>query len=120
MGKKLILAAMLAGIGFLAACSDIPTVKEMTVRMRDTSDIKILDMRSLVSKGLLTAQVELLNDGAKKNVAYRFKWLDKNKLQVGGDEAWKPITLKVGQRGTITGIAPTPVASDFKLELSSD
>jgi uncharacterized protein YcfL len=120
MAKKFVLAAMLATSGFLAACSDIPTVKEMTVRMRDTSDIKILDMRSLVSKGLLTAQVEMLNDGARKNVAYRFKWLDKNKLQVGGDEAWKPITLKVGQRGTITGIAPTPAASDFKLELSSD
>jgi uncharacterized protein YcfL len=120
MGKKLFLAAMLAGTAFLVACSDIPTVKEMTVRMRDTADIKVLDMRSLISRGLLTAQVEVLNDGAKQNVAYRFKWLDKNKLQVGGDEAWKPITLKVGQRGTITGVAPTPAASDFKLELSSD
>ena len=117
-GKRwLILSALVLG---LAACSSTPSIDEMTVRMRDTSEVKIVDMRSIVAHGLLTAQVTVMNDGADKPVYYRFRWLDKSGMRVGDDEAWKPLTISDGQSGVLTGIAPHPSASDFKFELSSD
>jgi uncharacterized protein YcfL len=112
-----ILSAVIFG---LLACSSTPTVDEMTARTRDTKDVKITDMRSIVAGGLLTAQVSIKNKGAKKPVYYRFLWKDKSGLQVGGDEAWKPMTIGTDQSGIISGIAPHPSATDFKFELTSD
>jgi len=116
----LFLLIMCFGFSALFGCSSTPTVKEMTVRMRDTDDIKVTDMRSIVSSGLLTAQVTLENKGAKKPVTYRFRWINQNGLQIGGDEAWKPVTIRSGQVGLVTGIAPHPSATDFRFELTSD
>jgi uncharacterized protein YcfL len=117
-GKRWLILSMLV-LG-LTACSSTPTVDEMTVRMRETSDIQITDMRSIVSHGLLTAQVSVTNKGADKPVYYRFRWLNQSGMQVGDGEAWKPLTIGEGQSGVLTGIAPHPSASDFKFELSSD
>jgi len=105
-------------IFLLFSCSSIPSIKEMTVRMGDTDSIEITDMRSIVRNGLLTAQVTVKNDSNSNLVSYRFKWLSKNELQIFDNEAWKPITIGKGQTGTIIGIAPTPDAVDFRLELN--
>ena len=119
--KHLLFAPILAvTTAVMLGCSSTPTIKEMTVRMRDTDDIKINDLRSIVANGMLTAQVTAENKGSKKPISYRFRWLNKNGLQVGGDEAWKPFTIGAGQVGLITGIAPHPSATDFKFELSSE
>ena len=119
--KYLLIAPILSVITVvMPGCSSTPTIKEMTVRMRDTNDIKINDMRSIVANGMLTAQVTAENKGSKKPISYRFRWLNKNGLQVGGDEAWKPFTIGAGQVGLITGIAPHPSATEFKFELSAE
>ncbi|RJX34206.1 MAG: DUF1425 domain-containing protein [Oxalobacter sp.] len=104
----------------LVACSSTPTIDEMTVRMRDTDAVKVTDMRSIVAGGLLTAQVTVKNKGAKKPVYYRFRWVNKVGMQIGGEEAWKPLTIGTDQSGVLTGIAPHPSVTDFKFELSSD
>lgn len=111
-----VLSALVFG---LVACSSTPSVDEMTVRMRDTDAVKITDMRSIMAGGLLTTQITITNKGSK-SVYYRFRWLNKSGLQVGGDEAWKPLTIGSGQSGVLVGIAPHPSVSDFKFELSSD
>jgi uncharacterized protein YcfL len=120
--RKLLLVAPILGVitVVMPGCSSTPTIKEMTVRMRDTDDVKINDMRSIVANGMLTAQVTAENKGSKKPISYRFRWLNKSGLQVGGDEAWKPFTIGTGQVGLITGIAPHPSATEFKFELSSE
>jgi uncharacterized protein YcfL len=120
--KKQMLVAPILGVitVVMPGCSSTPTIKEMTVRMRDTDDIRIKDMRSIVANGMLTAQVTAENKGSKKAISYRFRWLNKNGLQVGGDEAWKPFTVGAGQVGLITGIAPHSSATEFKFELSSE
>ncbi len=120
MPKKIHALIMTAIIFGLVACSSTPTADEMTVRMRDTDAVKITDMRSIVAGGVLTAQVTVRNKGAKKPVYYRFRWLNKSGLVVGGEEAWKPLTIGTDQSGVLTGIAPHPSVSDFKFELSSD
>jgi uncharacterized protein YcfL len=102
----------------LSACNSTPSIKEMTVRMGDTDSIEIVDMRSIVRNGLLTAQVTIRNDSRSNLVSYRFKWLGKNDMSIFDDEAWKPITISKGQTANIMGIAPTPDALDFLVELN--
>ena len=103
----------------ISACSSVPTIKEMTVRMGDTESITIVDMRSVVRNNLLTAQVTLTNSSDSKLVAYRFKWLGNNSLRVSDDEVWKPLTLGKGQTIDVIGIAPSPEVTDFKIEFNS-
>ena len=102
----------------LSACNSNPSVSEMTIRMGNTGNIEIVDMRSIVRNGLLTAQVTVKNDSNSNLVSYRFKWLGKNEIAIFDDEAWKPITIAKGQTGTIIGIAPSPDATDFRVELN--
>jgi uncharacterized protein YcfL len=101
-------------------CKSAPTIDEMTVRMRETDEVKLVDMRSIMVNNLLKVDVSVNVKSTKKAITYRFQWLDKNKFRVYGDEAWKPIPVGSGQSGVIQGIAPGPAAVDFKLELSSD
>jgi len=92
----------------------------MTVRMRETDEVKLVDMRSIMVNNLLKVDVSVNVKSTKKLISYRFQWLDKNKFRVYGDEAWKPLPVGSGQSGVVQGIAPGPLAVDFKLELSSD
>jgi uncharacterized protein YcfL len=102
----------------LVACSSTPSMKEMTIRMGNTDSIQITDMRSLVRNGVLTAQVTIQNDSKSNLVSYRFKWIGKNGMTVTDEEPWKPVTVGKGQSTIITGIAPTPDATDFRFELN--
>lgn len=118
-GMLAVLSIVLAGV-VLQGCSSTPSIKDMTVRMRDTDDIKITDMRSIMAGGLLNVQVAVDNRGASRPIVYRFRWMNANGMQVGGDEGWKPLTIGAGQSGFLTGIAPHPSVTDFKFELSSN
>lgn len=102
----------------VVACSSTPSMKEMTVRMGDTDSIQVIDMRSLIRNGVLTAQVSIKNDSKSNLVSYRFKWIGKNGMTVTDEEAWKPVTIGKGQSTVIMGIAPTPDATDFRFELN--
>jgi len=125
-GEKLISArrwltfAIGAIVCLISACNHTPSIKEMTIRMRNTDSIKITDMRSVVNNGTLVAQVTIINNDGVKPISYRFRWLSKNGLQVGGDDAWKPITVRGGQSGILTGVSPNPSVVDFKFELTSE
>ena len=103
---------------FILGCSSTPSIKEMTIRMGSTNNIEIMDLRSIVRNGLLTAQATIKNDSSSNLVSYRFKWLGKNDITVFDDEAWKPITIAKGQSASIIGIAPSPDAIDFRIELN--
>jgi hypothetical protein len=39
-------------------------------------------------------------------------------ISIFDDEAWKPITITKGQSANIIGIAPSPDAIDFRVELN--
>ena len=118
--KSFIKTALLCAVVLLSACNSTPTVDEMTVRMRNTDEVKILDMRSIKVNGLLKAEATIQVKSTKKNITYRFMWIDQNAFQVYGDEVWKPLPVGSGQSGVLVGIAPGPAAVNFRLELSSD
>jgi hypothetical protein len=39
-------------------------------------------------------------------------------MSVANDERWKPMNLFAGQTTDLVGIAPTPMATDFIIELN--
>ncbi len=118
--KSFLKATLLGVVVLIAACNSTPTIDEMTVRMRKTDEVKILDLRSVKVNNLLKAEATILVKSTNKTISYRFMWIDKNSFQLYGDEAWKPLPVGSGQSGVLTGIAPGPGAETFKLELSSD
>lgn len=120
ISKSFIKATVLGVVVLLSACNSTPTFDEMTVRMRNTDEVKVLDMRSIKVNGLMKAEATILVKSTKKNITYRFMWIDQNAFQVYGDEAWKPLPVGSGQSGVLVGIAPGPAAVNFRLELSSD
>lgn len=118
--KSLLKICLVFAVVLLSACKSTPTIDEMTVRMRNTEEVKILDMRSIKVNNLLKAEATIVVKSTKKSISYRFMWIDKNAFQVYGDEAWKPLPVGSGQSGVLIGIAPGPAAETFRLELSSD
>jgi uncharacterized protein YcfL len=118
--NKYLLISLSVVIATFVGCKSAPTIDEMTVRMRETDEVKLVDMRSIMVNNLLKVDVTVNVKSTRKTITYRFHWLDKNKFHVYGDEAWKPLPVGSGQIGVIQGIAPGPAAVDFKLELSSD
>jgi len=114
MKKYLFFLVVLLTVG----CSSTPSIKEMTIRMGSTDSIEIIDLRSVMRNGLLTAQATIKNESSSNLVSYRFKWLGKNDISIFDDEAWKPITITKGQSANIIGIAPSPDAIDFRVELN--
>lgn len=116
---RLIIASFVTLVG-LVGCNSTPSIEDMTVRMRDTDDVRILDMRSILVNNQLKVDATIQVKSSVKNISYRFAWYDKNKFQVYGVEAWKPLTIGAGQTGGIQSFAPGPAASSFKLELTSD
>lgn len=95
--------------------------KESKVRRTgSTGSIKLLDLRAVERNGLLTVQATFQNDSMSGSpINYRFKWLDDAKMRAtSNDESWKPMNLFAGQTVDIVGVAPTPMATDFIIELN--
>ena len=107
---------VIATIGLAACASDLD--KRM-VRMGNTSDFKVSELKRADVNGLLKVQVQVENAGNSKPVSYRFRWVDQAGMMVGGVEGWKPLPVEKGRIEIIEGVAPTPEVKDFRLELNS-
>lgn len=82
--------------------------------------LRVIDMRAVKRNQLLTVQAELNNiDNDNQQLYYRFKWLDASGFTIGSEEPWKPLGIYGLQKQTITGIAPSPLATDFRLVVQS-
>jgi len=94
--------------------------KESKVRRSgSTGSIKLTDLRAVLRNGLLTVQATFVNDSSRTTpINYRFKWLDDSKMTVTDDANWNPMNLFAGQTVDIVGVAPTPMATDFIIELN--
>lgn len=117
--KKLSQIAIFAIALPMAMPSHAQTMESKLRRTGNTRNIKIVDLRAVVRNKLLTVQASIQNDsstGASLN--YRFRWLDSSGMKVADDEVWNPENVFAGQTPDITGIAPTPMATDFLIEVN--
>lgn len=116
---KLTLACALCSCLVQGCGTPPPSEKQlMTVRMGDTKEVDVLDIRSVVRNNLLTAQVTVKNNSETKLYEYRFKWLSSGGIAVLPNESWKPLTISKDQSIDLLGIAPTPDAANFRFEIS--
>lgn len=87
-------------------------------RMGQTKTLKFDDLRAVKRNNLLTVQATLVHQANRDmNINYRFKWLDNSGMKVADDEVWNPKVIYAGQTFELTGIAPTPMATDFMIEI---
>ncbi|MBF0159937.1 MAG: YcfL family protein [Magnetococcales bacterium] len=70
--------------------------------------------------GLLNIQAEVINlSNRAQSLYYRFQWLNEAGLLAWEEESWKPVLIQGQQRKWLTTVAPTPQATDFRIEMHS-
>jgi uncharacterized protein YcfL len=108
----------LAAVVCLPLSAQAQTMESKLRRMGQTKTLKIEDLRQVRRNNLLTVQATLVHQAKRDmNINYRFKWLDNSGMKVADDEVWNPKVIYAGQTFELTGIAPTPMATDFQIEI---
>lgn len=108
----------LAALACLPLSAQSQSMESKLRRMGQTKTLKFEDLRAVKRNNLLTVQATLVHQAQKDmNINYRFKWLDNSGMKVADDEVWNPKVIYAGQTFELTGIAPTPMASDFLIEI---
>ena len=114
----------IASLVALAAMASLPlsaqsqSMESKLRRMGQTKTLKFDDLRAVKRNNLLTVQATLVHQAKRDmNINYRFKWLDNSGMKVADDEVWNPKVIYAGQTFELTGIAPTPMATDFMIEI---
>jgi uncharacterized protein YcfL len=89
-------------------------------QLSEMSYLQVTDLRAVKRNHLLTVQAEINNtDSDNQQLYYRFKWFDAAGFAIGGEEAWKPVLVYAYQKQTLSAVAPSPQATDFKLVVQS-
>ena len=113
--------ASLLALGVLASLplsAQSQTMESKLRRMGQTKTLKFEDLRAVRRNNLLTVQATLVHQAKKDmNINSRFKGLDSSGMKAADDEVWNPKVIYAGQTFELTGIAPTPMATDFLIEI---
>jgi uncharacterized protein YcfL len=96
-----------------------PSGQRIVTDWTQVSYLDVVDIReATVSGDILKVQATVRNAmNREKTFAYRFGWVDENGMEVrspGG--GWRPMTLGVGEKRAISGVANSPKAVDFRLQ----
>ncbi|AMG40056.1 MULTISPECIES: YcfL family protein [Achromobacter] len=84
-------------------------------------DLRVESLRSQRRNDVMVVQAEIVNtSGLNSRLYYRFRWFDADGMQVGDDEAWKPLTFLNRQSLMVKGVAYGPQATDFRIEMSAE
>lgn len=108
-----------ASLTLAPAHADEGRAKDKLVISKSTYKIDVPEIRAVRNNDMLSVQADFVNDGVvDKHVYYRFRWLDSVGNQIGDGESWKQLLLLKRGRETVKGIAPSPKADDFQIELN--
>lgn len=120
MTRLLPTASLLLALGLPAAPAMAESMASKLEQLGEMTYLKVTDMRVAQRNGLLNIQVEITNTSdSNERLFYRFKWLDSSGFSAWNEEPWKPEIIYGRQKKLITVVAPTPQATDFRLELQS-
>ena len=132
----LVSAAIASGNLVICGCSTVNTVepaesvaqKQMLADKRITTDGRLYGRvrpvginTAVVSSGFLKIQIELQNlTGRLQSFAYHIEWFDANGIIVNTPtSAWIDRQIEGGETLSLTGVAPTENAKDFRIKLIS-
>lgn len=117
---KSIRLALIAATAAFSLSVQAAGIADKLEQLGEMTYLKVSEMRVAKRDGLLAVQVEVTNtDASNQQLYYRFKWLDESGFSVWGEEVWKPVVIYGKQKKLINEIAPTPRASDFRMEVQS-
>jgi uncharacterized protein YcfL len=82
--------------------------------------IEPTEMRCTMTGDLYKIDVNLNNDSSQiKRIAYKFRWIDREGMRAWEEETWKPLLMYENSNITVSAVAPTNKAVDFRLVLLS-
>lgn len=121
MNTRRLIAVLALG---LATASPLPGLAQTIASKLELQGkpkyIEVTDLLSRQRNGLMALQIELTNtDNEPRQAFWRVKWLDETGFQVWADEAWKPLTLQGAAKQNLQITAPTPKATDFRLQFNA-
>jgi len=77
-------------------------------------------MRCTMTGDLFKVDVNLNNDSSQvKRINYKFRWIDREEMRAWEEETWKPLLMYENSNITVSTVAPTSKAVDFRLILLS-
>ncbi|MDR7378823.1 uncharacterized protein YcfL [Rhodoferax ferrireducens] len=97
-----------------------PAAVAAKVALRGESQgVRVSEIRITRPNDILVVQADLANgERADRTVFYRFRWLDTVGNQVGDGESWKQMGLLGKGQQTVKSVAPSGIATDFRLEMN--
>lgn len=95
-------------------------VKLKVVHEGKRTTIEATEMRCTMTGDLEKVDVILNNDSSQvKRVTYKFRWIDREGMRAWDEEVWKPLLMYENSNITVSAVAPTNKAVDFRLILLS-
>lgn len=96
-----------------------PAIAAKVALRGDANGVRIPEIRVVRRNDILIVQADLTNMGnTDRTLFYRFRWLDAVGNQVGDGESWKQMSLLGQAQQTVKSVAPSSVATDFRLEMN--
>ena len=95
-------------------------VKLKVVQEGKRTTILATEMRCTMTGDLYKVDVNLNNDSSDiKRINYKFRWIDREEMRAWEEETWKPLLMYENSNITVSTVAPTNKAVDFRLVLLS-
>lgn len=95
-------------------------VKLKVVHEGKRTTIEATEMRCTMTGDLEKVDVVLNNDSSQvKRITYKFRWIDREGMRAWDEEVWKPLLMYENSNITLSAVAPTNKAVDFRLILLS-
>ncbi len=102
----------------VSSMEDLVKLKVVYEGKRTT--IEATEMRCTMTGDLEKIDVNLNNDSSQvKRIAYKFRWIDREGMRAWEEEVWKPLLMHENSNITVSAVAPTNKAVDFRLILLS-
>ena len=102
----------------VSSMEDLVKLKVVYEGKRTT--IQATEMRCTMTGDLYKVDVNLNNDSSQvKRINYKFRWIDREGMRAWEEETWKPLLMYENSNITVTAVAPTNKAVDFRLILLS-
>lgn len=120
MKLKTLIATSLIALATLAPVQ-AQTIASRVESLGEARYVKVTGLMAKERNGFLVLQFELNNtDSSAQKIYWRVKWLDDDGFQVWDDEAWKPMTVHGNARQNVVATAPTPKATDFRIQYNAE
>lgn len=102
----------------VSSMEDLVNLKVVQEGKRTT--IQATEMRCTMTGDLQKIDVNLNNDSSQiKRISYKFRWIDREGMRAWEEEVWKPLLMYENSNITVSTVAPTNKAVDFRLVLLS-